>query len=282
MMWQGFTGSNVIVRRGLLGNTRYYGFRLYNIALLAVLIAPILFVIALSLSAADSLAFPPPSLSLEHFAIILRNPEWSASLGSSLVIAILSAVLATTLGAMAAVGLSRVSMRPRRALATLAVGPLAIPATIWSLGLYFLYLEMGLIGTFTGLVIAHVVLTAPIVVVLVWINLRDIDLRLMQAAASLGAEPKAVFRTVALPLITPAICGAALIAFVTSFGDVLLALYLGGVELTTLPVAMFNRAQITIDTSIAAVGTVFVLVAGIVAAAVEYLRRWHARLHGED
>jgi len=282
MTWQELFGSNIIVRRGLLGNVRYYGFRLYNIALLFVLIAPILFVVVLSLSAGPFLVFPPPSLSLAHFAPILRNPEWSASLGISLALAFLSAILATTLGTMAAVGLSRVSMRPRRALATLAVGPLVIPATIWSLGLYFLFLEVGLFGTFIGLLVAHVVLTAPIVVVLVWINLRDIDLRLMQAAASLGADPKAAFRTVALPLVTPAICGAALIAFVTSFGDVLLAFYLGGVEITTLPVAMFNRAQLSVDTSIAAVGTVFVLVAGIVAVVVEYLRRWHAQLHGED
>ena len=270
-----------MIARGWLGHSRYYGFRGYC-ALVSVLLAiPLLLLVVLGLSAEPNLSFPPERLSLGHFAPILESPELRASLVNSLVIAAASALLATLLGTMAAIGLSRSSLRGWAMLLSLAIAPIVVPTLLWALGLHFILRDLGLIGSFTGLILAHTVLTAPLVFVAVSVSLRSVSRDLIHAALSLGAEPLDAFRTIVLPLIAPGIVSGALIAFVVSLGDVVLALLLGGNELSTLPVTMFQGAQLQVDASLAAVGTLLMGAALIATAGVEMLRRWHDRSWGQ-
>lgn len=269
-----------MIARGWAGHVRYYGFRGYCGLVVALMVAPMLVLVALGLSREDFLSFPPGGLSFSHFAPVLFSPEWRASLANSLIIALVSALLATLLGTMSAIGLARAGLRFWGVIAALVVAPIVLPTVVWALGLHFLARELGLVGSFGALILAHTVLTAPLVFVAVTVSLRSVSPRLLQAAHSLGAEQADVFRTIVLPLVAPGIVSGAAIAFVVSLGDLVLALLLGGNELRTLPVAMFEDAQLQVDTSLAAVATLFLLAAVLVAAMVELFRRWHDRLWG--
>ena len=237
-------------------------------------------VVILSISGAPGIEFPPSTLSFAHFSKILESPEWRASLGISLIIASASALLATLLGTLAAVGLARIRIPGRQMLVAVVFAPVVIPTVVWALGLRFVLDQMGLIGTFTGLILGHTVLTAPVVFIAVSLSLRSLPPRLLYAALSLGADAVDAFRTITVPLIMPGIVGGVMIAFITSFGDVALSFLLGGNALHTLPVSMFASARLNIDTSQAAIGTVFIFMAVLVTIGIAAVRRWHDRLWG--
>lgn len=271
-----------MIARGALGHVRYYGFRGFFNLVLAVLVLPLALVVLLGISSASGIEFPPPGLSLGHFAQILESPELRASLGISLIIASATALLATILGTLAAVGLARMRLPGRMLLVALVISPMVVPAVVWALGLRFILEPIGLFGGFTGLILAHTVLTAPLVFIAVSLSLRSLPPRLLYAGLSLGADAVDVFRTITVPLIMPGVVGGVMIAFVVSFGDVAVSLLLGGNRLHTLPVSMFNDARLNIDASQAAIGSVFILVAGLAGVGTAAVRRWHDRLWGTE
>ena len=269
-----------MIARGVLGHVRHYSFRgFFNLALI-VLALPLLLVVILGISSAPGVEFPPPQLSLIHFNHILESPEWRASLGISLIVASASALLATILGTFAAVGLARIRLPGRMLLMAVVIAPIVIPTVAWALGLRFILEQLGLLGGFTGLILGHTVLTAPLVFIAVSLSLRSLPPRLLYAALSLGADAVDAFRTITVPLIMPGIVGGVLIAFVTSFGEVALSFLVGGNTLHTIPVSMFNGARVNVDASQAAVGTLFIIVALLVTVGVAAVRRWHDRLWG--
>jgi putative spermidine/putrescine transport system permease protein len=269
-----------MIARGTLGHVRYYSFRAFLNLVLLLLVFPLLLVIVLSVSSAPGIEFPPPLISLGHFAKILDSPEWRASLGISLIIASASALLATLLGTLAAVGLARIRIPGRQMLVAVVFAPIVVPTVVWALGLRLILEQLGLLGGFTGLILGHTVLTAPLVFIAVSLSLRSLPPRLLYAALSLGADAVDAFRTITVPLIMPGVVGGVLIAFVTSFGDVALSFLLGGNTLHTLPVSMFTAARLNINASQAAVGTVFIVVAVAVTIGIAAVRRWHDRLWG--
>jgi len=269
-----------MIARGTLGHVRYYGFRGFFNLVLFLLVLPMLLVVILGISSAPDIEFPPPQLSLAHFGQILESPEWRASLGISLIIASASALLATILGTLAAVGLARIRLPGRRLLVTMVFAPIVIPTVVWALGLRLILEQLGLLGGFIGMILGHTVLTAPLVFIAVSLSLRSLPPRLLYAALSLGADAVDAFRTITIPLMMPGIVAGVLIAFVTSFGDVALSLLLGGNALHTLPVSMFDGARLNIDASQAAIGTVFIVVALLVTIGIAAVRRWHDRLWG--
>ena len=269
-----------MIARGTLGHMRYYSFRAFLNLVLFLLALPLLLVVFLSISAAPGIEFPPSTLSFGHFRQILESPEWRASLGISLIVASASALLATLLGTLAAVGLARIRIPGRLMLVAVVFAPVVIPTVVWALGLRFVLHQMGLIGTFTGLILGHTVLTAPVVFIAVSLSLRSLPPRLLYAALSLGADAVDAFRTITVPLIMPGIVGGVMIAFITSFGDVALSFLLGGNSLHTLPVSMFASARLNIDASQAAIGTVFIFMAVLVTIGIAAVRRWHDRLWG--
>jgi putative spermidine/putrescine transport system permease protein len=269
-----------MIARGTLGHLRYYSFRAFLNLVFVLLVLPLLLVVILSVSSAPGIEFPPPQLSLNHFNLILESPEWRASLGISLIIASASALLATILGTLAAVGLARIRIPGRQMLIAVVFAPIVIPTVVWALGLRLILEKLGVLSGFTGLILGHTVLTAPLVFVAVSLSLRSLPPRLLYAALSLGADAVDAFRTITVPLIMPGVVGGVMIAFATSFGDVTLSYLLGGNALHTLPVSMFTGARLNINASQAAIGTVFIAVAVLATIGIAAVRRWHDRLWG--
>jgi putative spermidine/putrescine transport system permease protein len=243
------------------------------IAVLVFLAFPILIVALLSFSSASYLTFPPPSLSVRWYEAYLGSREWLASTWLSLAIAACVVVLATTLGTLAALGLARLRGPARAAVAALIVSPLIVPGIIAAIGIYYAFSRYRLVGTPVGLVLAHTCLAVPFVVTSVSASIAGFDRRLEQASLSLGATPWATFRQITLPLISPGVLVGALFAFITSFDELIVALFLSGSGAVTLPRRMWDDLRFAIDPTIAAVSTLTIVLTAMLLGAAHLLRR---------
>jgi putative spermidine/putrescine transport system permease protein len=240
---------------------------------LVFLALPILIVALLSFSSASYLTFPPPAFGIRWYEAYLGSREWLESTWLSLAIATCVVVLATILGTLAALGLTRLP-RPLRAMAgALIVSPLIVPGIIAAIGIYYAFSRYRLVGTPIGLVLAHTCLAVPFVVTSVSASLAGFDRRLEQAALSLGATPWGTFRQVTLPLIRPGILVGALFAFITSFDELIVALFLSGSGAVTLPRRMWDDLRFAIDPTIAAVSTLTIALTAVLLGGAHLLRR---------
>jgi putative spermidine/putrescine transport system permease protein len=228
--------------------------KLFGVLVAFWLIAPILIVIPLSFNGKASFDFPPESWSTQWFETLFSNPEWSAALAHSFQIGLLVVVLATVLGTACAIGLDRGKIPGKGLIRALILAPMIIPVVIVAVGVYAVFLPWKLVGNQLGFVLAHTALAVPFVVVSVSASLNGFDRRLEQAAASLGASPVTTFFRVTLPLIMPGVFAGAVLAFITSFDEVVVALFLSDPQLRTVPVQMFNTLQ-NVDPTIAAAST---------------------------
>jgi putative spermidine/putrescine transport system permease protein len=240
---------------------------------LVFLALPILIVAVLSFSSASYLTFPPPAFGLRWYAAYLGSEEWLASTWLSLTVAGCVVILATSLGTLAALGLSRLRGPMRAAVAALIVSPLIVPGIIAAIGIYYAYSRYRLVGTPIGLVLAHTCLAVPFVVTSVSASLAGFDRRLEQAALSLGATPWGTFRQVTLPLISPGVLVGALFAFITSFDEVIVALFLSGSGAITLPRRMWDDLRFAIDPTIAAVSTLTIALTAMMLGGAQLMRR---------
>ena len=192
---------------------------------------------------------------------------------NSFLIAIGTSVLATLLGSSAALGLARMRTRLRGTLLVFCLSPLAMPLVIPAVGLFFMYTELGVTATYPGMVLAHTLLGAPVVLLVVTAAIMRLNRNLERAASGLGARPLQVFTTVTLPALAPAICMGALFAFITSFDEVILALFLSGTSQRTLPVKMFEAVQFDVGLTTAAVGSLFIFIAAATLLGTELAAR---------
>jgi putative spermidine/putrescine transport system permease protein len=220
---------------------------------LAFLVLPILAVVPASFNHATFIRLPPETWSLRWYHAFLNDPEWLRALIASARVALLATVIAVTFGTAAALGLERVSPRVRTALLAIVISPLIVPVIMTSIALYYVMRPLGLHGTILGLALGHTLLAVPFVVVNVGISLRGVDPNCVRAAEGLGASPWHVFRTVTLPLIVPGLAGGAAFAFVTSFDEVVVSIFLAGVQAKTLPVKLWEtiRVEFTPVTAVA-------------------------------
>jgi putative spermidine/putrescine transport system permease protein len=242
-------------------------------AVLLFLALPILVIVALSFSSASYLKFPPPGFSLRWYQSYLGSRDWLESTGLSLEIAVVVVVLSTVLGTFAALGLARLPPGPRAIAGGLILSPLIVPVIVVSIGVYYAYSRYGLVGSPLALMLAHTCLAVPFVVTSVGASLSRFDRQLERAALSLGATRWGTFRQVTLPLIRPGVLVGALFAFITSFDELVVALFLSGSGAVTLPRRMWDDLRFAIDPTIAAVSTlIFVLTAGLLLS-VHFLRR---------
>lgn len=238
-----------------------------------LLVLPTLVIIPVSLTSRSSFSFPPEGLSLQWYRNFFTDASWVESLLTSLKIATLVAGLSTVLGTMAAIGLLR-WRRPAGANAIRAalLAPMVIPGIILGIGIYAVFAELHLLGSTVGFVIAHTVVALPLVVIPVTASLAGVDPALERAAENLGASPWSVRRHITLPLILPGILTGALFAFVTSFDEVLISLFIKSPSLETLPVKMYasvvdeNDPTMTAAATVVIVLTVFVLGLSALAA----------------
>jgi len=232
------------------------------------LIAPLLIIIPMSFSGADSFAFPPRGLSARWYVNLFTSESWTRGMLQSFGIASVVTVLSVVLGTLAALGLSRLKGIPQATLSGLLMSPMILPAVVSGVGVYAVFLKWHLTASYLGFVLAHTALATPFVLTTVAAALKGFDRTLEYAAASCGATPVATFFHVTLPLIRPGLASGALFAFIASFDEVVIASFLGGPELKTLPVQMFTSVYVDSDPTLAAVSTVIIAVTSLAIFAI--------------
>ncbi len=242
-------------------------------AVLVFLIAPVIIILIVSFSAADYLSFPPPGLSLRWYERFLGAVAWRRAIGVSLQVATLTMVFATVLGFLAALALVRARIRFKGAIYAFLLSPMIVPTIITAIGLYFFFVRLKATGSILAMALGHTVLALPVVVIIVAATLQGFDARLEHAALSLGASRLTALRRITLPLIAPGVFSAALFAFLTSFDELLIPLFLSGVEAQTLTVRVWNSLVLEVDPTIAAVSSFLIGVTAAILGATALLRR---------
>jgi len=265
----------------------FYGFRVLCGLIFFFLMFPILVIIPLSFNAQDFFTFTPEMLSLDpagyslkHYQDFLTNPDWQVALRNSVAIAPMATILATVFGTLAAVGLSQSQMPFRPVVMAILISPMIVPLIISAVGMYFFYSRIGLQGHYWGIVMAHAALGTPFVIITVTATLVGFDQSLIRASASLGANPLTTFFKIQMPLILPGVISGALFAFITSFDEVVVVLFLGSAAQKTLPWQMFIGLREQISPTILAVATILVAISIALLATIELLRRRSKRLRG--
>ena len=247
-------------------------------AILLFLVLPVLIVVPLSFSSGTYLQFPTPGWSLRWYGAFFASREWTGAALMSVRVAAMVTVLAVLLGTPAAVGLAAARFPGKRLVNALVLSPLIVPGIIVAIGAYFVYAQYGLVGNPLALVLGHTTLAVPFVVINVSASLAGVDKRLGQAAANLGATPLAAFCQVTLPLIAPGMFAGAVFAFITSFDELLVSLFLSGTGAVTLPRRMFDEIRYDIDPTIAAASSLLIVTTTGLMFAAELLRRRSQRL----
>ena len=262
------------------------------------LVMPLIAVIPISFSVSPFLQFTPEMLRLDPEAFSLRwyrmmmgdcsdpgitpvcSDNWKTGAKNSLFIGVIATALATTLGIFAALGLSRPIMPFRKLIMALMISPLIVPLIITASGMFFFFAKLNLVSTYAGLILAHTILGLPFVVITVTATLVGFDASLTRAAASLGGGPVRNFFKVQMPLILPGVISGALFAFITSFDEVVIVLFIGGPDQITLPRQMWSGIRQEISPTILSVATILVILSICLLTVVELLRRRSERLRG--
>lgn len=265
----------------------YYSFRFICGLIFFFLIAPIAVIIPLSFNAQnfftftpEMLSFDPAGYSLKHYKDFFTNSDWQQALRNSFLIAPMATILSVSFGTLAAIGLSQQHVPFRRAIMAILISPMIVPLIISAAGMYFFYSRIGLQGTYWGVVLAHAALGIPFVIITVTATLVGFDRSLTRASASLGADPVTTFFKVQMPLILPGVIAGGLFAFITSFDEVVVVLFVGSAAQKTLPWQMFTGLREQISPTILAVATILVGLSIILLATIEILRRRSERLRG--
>lgn len=235
---------------------------LYPVAILTsvFLIMPSAVVVIMSFSSGRLMTFPPPGYSAEWYRHFFESGDWTGAALNSLRIGLLSALLATVVGTLTAIGLVRGRPRGARTINALMMSPLIVPVVITAIGMYFTYHRMGL-GSLAGLVAGHTMLGIPFTTITVAASLYGLDPDLELAARNLGAGPLRAFWRITLPIILPGVLVGAVFAFVSSWDEIVVALFLTSPTFKTLPVMMWEQAKYTVDPTIAAASSLLTAVA---------------------
>lgn len=272
---------------GLLETIWYYAYRIFCGLVLLFLIMPVLVIIPLSFNAepyfsftSGMLSLDPEAYSFRWYADIINNKQWMHSAKNSLIIAFFATVIATSLGTIAALGLSRPEMPYRGVIMGLLISPMIVPLIISAAGMYFFYSSVGLTQSYIGIILAHAALGTPFVVITVTATLTGFDQSLIRAANNLGASGSYTFFNVTMPLILPGMISGGLFAFITSFDEVVAVLFLSGFEQRTIPRQMWAGIREQISPTILAVATILVFLSIALLVTIELLRRRSDRLRG--
>lgn len=224
------------------------------------LLMPVLVIIPMSWSESPYLSFPPEGFTTQWYENFFTDAAWMSSLGNSLTIGLLSALCSVVLGTLAALALVRGNFPFRGAIMAVLLAPMIVPFVIVGLAVYITFLGLGLTQTTLGFVLVHTALGVPYVLINVVASLSSVDRRLEMAAMNLGASPIGTFFRITLPLILPGMLAGALFAFITSWDEVVVAIFLSGPDVTTLPVKMWSGIRVQIDPTIAAISTISLVV----------------------
>lgn len=276
----------------------HYTFRVICGLIFFFLITPIVVVMPLSFNAQDFFTFTPEMLrldpdgySLKHYRDFFTNYEWQRSFQNSIIIAPIATLISVSLGTLAAIGLSQSHVPFKRAIMAILISPMIVPLIISATGMFFFYATVGnfledtfgLDKTFVGyvkVVLAHAALGIPFVIITVTATLVGFDHSLTRAAANMGANPVTTFFRVQMPLILPGVISGGLFAFITSFDEVVVIMFVGSASQKTLPWQMFTGLREQISPTILAVATILVGISIALLVSLELLRRRSERLRG--
>ena len=276
----------------------HYTFRVICGIIFLFLITPILVVMPLSFNAQDFFTFTPEMLrfdpdgySLKHYRDFFTNNEWQRSFKNSLLIAPVATIVSVSLGTLAAIGLSQSHVPFKRAITAVLISPMIVPLIISATGMFFFYSHVGnfledtvgLDKKFVGyvkVILAHSVLGIPFVIITVTATLVGFDNSLTRAAANMGADPVKTFFKIQMPLILPGVISGGLFAFITSFDEVVVVMFVGSTNQKTLPWQMFTGLREQISPTILAVATILVVISIALLVTLELLRRRSERLRG--
>ena len=242
-----------------------------NGLVLLFLVAPLIVVAGTSFNNSALLAFPPSNPSLRWYQAIPANPEFSDGLRLSVQLAVVTTLVSSLVGTPAALALVRHPFPGREVLNAVALSPLVLPTVVLGIGFLLFFTRLGLAASFPGLVLAHTVLTVPYVIRTVAASLSGLDPLLEEAARNLGAGPLRAFWRVTLPLAAPGLLAGAIFAFVISFDELVVTLFVAGPRLTTLPIRIFTYVQFSNDPLIAAISTVLIVMSFLAVVSLDRL-----------
>jgi len=240
---------------------------------LLFLALPIVIIFPLGLNNSEYLRFPPQGISLRWMEKVLGSKDWLGSAWLSLKIATLATLLSVGLSLLAAHALVRGRIRFKQGVYALILLPMIVPHIISAIAMFFFFSTVKVFGTVGAISIGHAVLAVPIAVIILSATMQGVDQRLEDAAMSLGASRQTAFRRVTLPLIAPGIASASIFAFLSSFDELLVSIFLGSQGSQTLPVRIWSNVTFQLDPSIAAVSALLVLVSVLALAAANFFTR---------
>ena len=253
-------------------NGRRWAMQFYTLLVLAFLLVPLLVIVPVSLTSGNTLIFPTPGISLRWYQEVTTDPKWASALWNSLVIGISATVLATIMGVLAAIGLAWGTFPGRKVIFALAAAPLVAPIVIVGVAAFSFYASLGLIGNRLSLILTHTALAVPVVLTAVTASLAGFDRTLMRAAASLGAGQARAVLKVLLPLIAPGVMTGALIAFIISFDEVVVASFLSLADQRTLPRLIFSGVRESVSPAIAAAAILLILFSALLLAVIGWIQ----------
>ncbi|MGF6757856.1 ABC transporter permease [Paraburkholderia sp. GAS42] len=253
---------------------RVWYFTLRGLAVLTLLylILPVLAIVPLSFSSSTFLVYPIPGWSLRWYQNLIASDEWRMAAKNSFIVAPSATILATVLGTVAAIGLTKANFRGKALLMAILISPMIVPVVVVGVGMYLFFAPLGLANTYIGLIMAHASLGVPFVVTTVVATLQGFNYNLVRASLSLGANPVKTFFRITLPVIAPGVISGALFAFATSFDEVVVTLFLAGADQTTLPRQMFTGIRENISPTIAALATILIIFSTCLLLVLEWLR----------
>jgi putative spermidine/putrescine transport system permease protein len=237
------------------------------------LIAPTVVVMVMSFSSGRTLHFPPVGFSLQWYENFFKSAEWHRTLWMSLKVGLVSTALATVLGVLAALGFVRGRFPMKGLVTAIVISPFIVPGIVVAVGMYLMYVRWGLQGTMWGLVCAHTSLGIPLVTVNVVASLQNFDRNLEMAAQNLGAGPIRTFLRITLPLILPGVIAGALFAFITSWDEVTISIFLASPVARTVPVMMWSVVRSEVDPTIAALASILSVVTILLLVVLVVVRR---------
>jgi ABC-type spermidine/putrescine transport system permease subunit II len=249
---------------------------LYNAFLLAVvvfMVFPSLVILLLSFSNDSFIRFPPQEWGFRQYTTLVSSPHWIDPLLRSLAIAVTTALIIVPIGLLAVLALHRTSLPGKGGLQFLGLAPLLVPQIAYAVALYVLFVQLGLVGKFHGLVLAHMILALPFVLLISGAAVTRVPVELELAAMSLGASQLRAWLDVTLRLLIPAIVASLIFAFVVSFDEVIMAVFLSGVGQVTLLVAIFSSVRFGVDPVITAISTLLTIVSAVLLSIYAVLRR---------
>lgn len=232
-------------------------------AIALFLLAPTLVAVPISFTTTSSIQFPPVGFTLSWYGDVFASRDWREATVNSLIVALATSALSLVLGTAAALALFRATFRGKAVLLGLLLSPLVTPVIVLSVGMYMVFARWGLAGSFPGLVAAHTSLALPFVIVSVLASLKTLNANLELASAGLGATPWFTFRRVTLPLILPGVVSGGVFAFITSWDEVVIAIFLTDLDTRTIPVMIWSQVRAMLDPATAAVGAVLIAISAI-------------------